>query len=179
MASSATETEVRQRLLPETETRDAENSQPSLAELPYSGKVFMARKKKPDSKYVIALEVLAVVGVIAFGLYCYYYFDNVHFHITHGYAYLGYAAAQHQVGQRYLHGAGVDKHTGKAMEWFRKAADQGHPHAAYNLAVGHLKGYETDLKPGESHRLIHHAAAKGMKEAHEVLNSICTRGHCV
>ena len=30
----------------------------------------------------------------------------------------------------------------------RKAADQGHPHAAYNLAVGHLRGYETDLKPG-------------------------------
>ena len=30
----------------------------------------------------------------------------------------------------------------------RKAADQGHPHASYNLAVGHLKGYKTDVKEG-------------------------------
>ena len=31
----------------------------------------------------------------------------------------------------------------------------------------------------ESHRLIHHAAAKGVKEAHDVLNTLCTKGHCV
>ena len=31
----------------------------------------------------------------------------------------------------------------------RKAADQGHPHSAYNVAVGHLQGIRTDLlKPG-------------------------------
>lgn len=30
----------------------------------------------------------------------------------------------------------------------RKAADQGHPHASYNLAIGHMKGYKTGLKPG-------------------------------
>ena len=30
----------------------------------------------------------------------------------------------------------------------RKAADQGHPHASYNLAIGHLKGYKSGLKPG-------------------------------
>ena len=27
----------------------------------------------------------------------------------------------------------------------RKAADQGHPHASYNLAVGHMKNIRTDL----------------------------------
>ena len=32
--------------------------------------------------------------------------------------------------------------------FYRKAADQGHPHASYNLAVGHLKGYKTDVKEG-------------------------------
>jgi len=37
-------------------------------------------------------------------------------------------------------GVGVEKHTGKAMEWFKKAAEQGHPHASYNLAIGQLKG---------------------------------------
>ena len=27
----------------------------------------------------------------------------------------------------------------------RKAADQGHPHASYNVALGHIKGIRTDL----------------------------------
>ena len=49
-------------------------------------------------------QVVVVVGTLSFAIYCYFYFDNVHFHITHGYAKLGYAPAQHQVGQRYLHG---------------------------------------------------------------------------
>ena len=31
---------------------------------------------------------------------------------------------------------------------FRKAADQGHAHASYNLAIGHLRGMNTGLKPG-------------------------------
>ena len=42
----------------------------------------------------------------------------------------------------------------QAMKYFRLAADQGHPHAAYNLAVGHLQGIETDVMPGEAHHLI-------------------------
>lgn len=33
--------------------------------------------------------------------------------------------------------------------------------------------------PRESHCLIHHAASKGVKEAHHVLNNVCTLGHCV
>ena len=31
------------------------------------------------------------------------------------------------------------------MEWFKKAAEQGHPHASYNLAVGHLKGIKAGI----------------------------------
>ena len=40
------------------------------------------------------------------------------------------------------------------MKWFRKAADQGHPHASYNLAIGHLTGLKTDVAQGEVHDLI-------------------------
>ena len=40
------------------------------------------------------------------------------------------------------------------MEWFREAANKGHPHASYNLAIGHLNGYKTDVQPGEIHDLI-------------------------
>lgn len=31
---------------------------------------------------------------------------------------------------------------------FRAAADQGHPEASFNLAVGHMHGSKTDLKKG-------------------------------
>ncbi|CAG5126520.1 unnamed protein product [Candidula unifasciata] len=168
--------ETRQRFI------DAESVRDRLCydaeSLPLKAKARLAHKARKDPLYVKVLEIAAVVFVAVGALYCWFYFDNVHFHITHAYAHLGYDVAQHQVGQRYLQGKGVEPHPEKAMEWFRKAADQGHPHAAYNLAIGHLKGYKTDLKPGESHQLITHAAANGVREAHEVLNSVCTKGGC-
>ncbi|XP_013389315.1 uncharacterized protein LOC106165232 [Lingula anatina] len=145
--------------------------------LPYGGKVYLARKKKPDPLHVRLFEGFIILLVFAFCLYAYYYFDNLHFHVIHGYAHLGYEHAQHLVGQRYLYGHGVEKHEGKAMEWFKKAADQGHPHASYNLAVGHLNGLHT-LPRGEAHRLVQHAAQKGVPEAHHVLSNICSKGGC-
>ena len=51
------------------------------------------------------------------------------------------------------------------MKWFKKAAEQGHAHSAYNLAIGHLNGLETDLEPGAAHQLIRHAANQGVKLA--------------
>ena len=32
------------------------------------------------------------------------------------------------------------------MEWFRLAAQQGHPKSSYNLAIGHLSGMKTNLE---------------------------------
>lgn len=43
---------------------------------------------------------------------------------------------------------GVEKDHAEAMRWFRKSADQGHAHSAYNLAVGHMQGLETDVQKG-------------------------------
>ncbi|KAK2192254.1 hypothetical protein NP493_36g06019 [Ridgeia piscesae] len=147
--------------------------------LPYGGKVYLARRKKPEPLWIRVTEAVVVIGTLSFALYCYFYFDNVHFHITHGYAKLGYAPAQHQVGQRYLHGAGVEKDHHIAMHWFKKAADQGHPHASYNVAVGHLQGIRTDLlEPGEAHRLIKHAAKNGVKQANQAMEEVCARGGC-
>ncbi|ELT97237.1 hypothetical protein CAPTEDRAFT_227108 [Capitella teleta] len=146
---------------------------------PYGGKVYLARQKKPDPWWVTTLEIITIIGVVAFCYYAYYYFDNMHFHVAHGYAHLGYSTAQHHVAQRYLYGKGIDQDEGVAMEWFKKASDQGHPHAAYNLAIGHIKGIRKDiLEPGEAHKLINHAATNGVKEAHRVLNGLCRRGGC-
>ena len=74
------------------------------------------------------LQALVIVATIAAAAYCYYYFDNVHFHITHGYAHLGYAAAQHQIGQRYLNGmceglfSVLEKHSGTLSETVKNVA---------------------------------------------------------
>ncbi len=62
-----------------------------------------------------------------------------------------------------------DKDEEEAMRWFRRAADAGHPEAAYNLAVGHLTGVRTDVRPGEIHELIRHAHDHGVEEASDVL----------
>ena len=46
---------------------------------------------------------------------------------------------------RYLHGAGTDQNHSMAAEYFKMAAEQGHPHAKFNLAVGHLKGTNQNI----------------------------------
>nr|XP_027232485.1 uncharacterized protein LOC113823951 [Penaeus vannamei] len=107
-----------------------------------------------------------------------YHTDHMHFHITKAYAHLGHLDAQATVGHKLLMGKGVEKNHTAAMEWFKKASDQGHPHAAYNLAVGHLQGYKIGLKPGDAHELIKKAAEKGVPEAIDVLDKVCSRGHC-
>ena len=116
--------------------------------LPYGGKVYLARKKKGDPWWCIGMQVFAIVFALGLAYYAWYHFEHLHFNVAHFYADLGYPHAQHVVAHKYLHGQGTGKHEAKAMEYFRKAADQGHPHAAYNLAVGYLQGMKTDIKPG-------------------------------
>jgi TPR repeat protein len=41
---------------------------------------------------------------------------------------------------RVVLGVGVPRNRTMTFHWFRKAADQRHPLAPYNLALGHLKG---------------------------------------
>ena len=77
--------------------------------------------------------------------YAYFHFEHMHVNVVHGYAHLGFDTAQHDLGNRYLHGVGVEKHPEKAMEWFKKAAEQGHPAASYNLALGQLKGLHSHI----------------------------------
>jgi len=48
--------------------------------------------------------VIAIVGAVSLACYAYYYFDNFHYHVTSGYAHLGYPEAQHVVGQKLLYG---------------------------------------------------------------------------
>ncbi|XP_071552800.1 uncharacterized protein [Panulirus ornatus] len=116
--------------------------------LPYGGKVYLARKKKPDSWLCILLQVMVIGGAVGVVYYAWYHADHFHYHVTKAYAHLGHSHAQATVGHKLLNGKGVEMNHTAAMEWFKKAADQGHPQAAYNVAIGHLQGHTTGLKPG-------------------------------
>lgn len=48
--------------------------------------------------------MFALISVFAFALYAFFYFEHLHYHIVNGYATLGFASAQHVMGQKYLHG---------------------------------------------------------------------------
>lgn len=133
------EDEILENLLANADSEDSDE------ELPLGGRIFLARKKKADSWACIAFQVFLVIAVFSLAYYAYYYFEHMHVSVIKAYANLGYDSAQHELANRYLHGSGVERHPEKAMEWFKKAADQGNPNAAYNLAVGHLKGYKTEI----------------------------------
>ncbi|XP_014680682.1 PREDICTED: secretory immunoglobulin A-binding protein EsiB-like [Priapulus caudatus] len=160
---------VRQRYKPLKEDWDPD--------LPYGGRVYLARRKKPDALWIQVLQVAVILSVVLMSYYSYYHFDKVHFHVTKMYAHLGTPQAQHLTGQRYLQGKGVEQSHADAVHWFRKAADQGHAHASYNLAVAHLKGH-TDLNTGEVRKLIEHASNNGIDEAGQVLREVCDKGGC-
>ncbi|GIY44771.1 hypothetical protein CEXT_343721 [Caerostris extrusa] len=85
---------------------------------------------------------------------------------------MGHAHAQHAMGHKYLNRAGVKRNHTAAFNWFRKAADQGHAHSAYNLAVGHMQGYDTDVKKRVTHDLIKYAVDKGVEEAHDIYHRV-------
>uniref|UniRef100_K7FQ98 Uncharacterized protein n=1 Tax=Pelodiscus sinensis TaxID=13735 RepID=K7FQ98_PELSI len=117
-------------------------------------------------------QLLAVIVPVLLLLYILLCYENFHFHVAHMYAHLGYPNAQHIVGQRYLQGAGVEKNEEMAMHWFREAAEQGHPHSSFNLAVGKLKNMTMSLEKGEVENLLSVAAGQGLQEAQELLELI-------
>ena len=48
--------------------------------------------------------------------------------------------AQHALGRLYEHGRGVQGNAQTAMQWYRRAADQGHADSEYRLAVAYAYG---------------------------------------
>ncbi|XP_077158185.1 uncharacterized protein LOC143819910 [Paroedura picta] len=132
------------------------------------------RGKKPSSEWS-KWELLAICGAVFILLYILLCYENFHFHVAHMYAHLGYPNAQHIVGQRYLKGAGVQKNEEKAMRWFSQAAERGHPHSSFNLAVGRLKNMTGGLEEGEVEKLLRRAASHGLQEAQNLLENIKNR----
>ena len=70
----------------------------------------------------------------------------------------GDAHAQFILGSRYALGEGVKKDLREAAQWWRKAADQGHPGAQYNLGLAHMLGDGVPVDSLASYPMFREAA---------------------
>ena len=74
--------------------------------------------------------------------------------------------AQNELGEALYAGKlGVTKDAAQAVKWFRKAADQNHPAAQYNLAVGYERGDGVAKYEVEAYKWYRLAAKQGDRKA--------------
>ncbi len=88
----------------------------------------------------------------------------------------GNANAQYRLGTMYLHGNGIKSNTDTALQWFEKAAQQGHVKAALDLGVE--LGF-SQQRWGEARPWLEKAAAQGSAEAMSLLGSLYRNGQGV
>ena len=72
----------------------------------------------------------------------------------------------------YYQGHGVDVNYKKAIEWFEKAAEQGHASAQYNLGVMYDLGQGVDKSGSSAMRWFAKAAAQDFEEAQAAIDDI-------
>jgi len=77
----------------------------------------------------------------------------------------GNTRAMYNVAMLYESGAGVERHPGNAMKWYRKAADAGVTEAMNRMGLLFERGDGTPADIGEALRWYRRAAAGGNKLA--------------
>ncbi|MFJ4292151.1 tetratricopeptide repeat protein [Cupriavidus sp. NPDC089707] len=78
--------------------------------------------------------------------------------------------AAYDLGLRLLRGDGVERNSYQALEWLRKAGDNGHMQAQLALGRIYLMGFEEmGSDPAEAEAWLTRAAAKGSKEAKDLI----------
>ena len=78
----------------------------------FDGREFLSKKKiEAEAEDRLLLTALSIgLALCLTALYaCYFHFDLFHYHVTSVYAGLGHPEAQHLLGDKLLHGKGVDK----------------------------------------------------------------------
>ncbi len=86
----------------------------------------------------------------------------------------GDAVSQFELSIRYLTGRGFKADTLKAAYWTKKAADQNHLLALYNLGIFQFNGWGTPWNPFESYKNFLRAAERNMADAQYVLAQFLT-----
>jgi len=91
---------------------------------------------------------------------------------------LGDAEAQYDLAYLYYKAdsdpsiQGVPQSDQKAAYWYRKAAQQGHGRAQYNMAVLHLQGHGVERDPIEAYAWLLLAQANGHQESQAVIDEL-------
>ena len=84
----------------------------------------------------------------------------------------GHAKSQNNLGNRYLHGEGVEKNYEEAVKWYKLAAEQGEMYAQYNLANRYYRGQGVQLDYQKAFELFKKSAEQGYDEA-QVMIGYC------
>nr|XP_032801120.1 secretory immunoglobulin A-binding protein EsiB-like [Petromyzon marinus] len=124
------------------------------------------------------LELLCLLLLFVIASCTLVYFDELHSRVHLAYSHLGYSSAQHALGQRYLQGLGLEKSSEEAHKWFRRAAEQGHPHASYRVAMERINTHVEHVIDTDAHKLLSHAASQGLPHAQRTLQELCQKGRC-
>jgi hypothetical protein len=78
---------------------------------------------------------------------------------------LSTAAAQSNLGAMYDKGEGVSQNYPKALNWYRKAADQGNSMAQYNIGFMYASGHGVQQDDVTAHFWFSLSAAQGDEDA--------------
>ena len=96
--------------------------------------------------------------------------DKLHGRFSFGWMSLaaqqGDLPAEHDVGNAYLNGIGVDRNYPKAFFWFSKAAEQGYPKAFNSVALCHEHGYGVEQDHKKAEEYYRKAIESGDLDAH-------------
>ena len=86
----------------------------------------------------------------------------------------GDAVSQFELSVRYLTGRGFKADTIKAAYWTKKAAEQNHLLARYNLGIFQFNGWGTEWNPFDAYRNFRFAAERNMPDAQYILAQFLT-----
>ena len=82
----------------------------------FDGRVFLSKMRTAAlilngnwDYFLIGVQVLGLFLCTIALYFCYFHFQLFHYHVTGVYARLGHADAQHLLGDKLLHGKGVEK----------------------------------------------------------------------
>jgi len=81
----------------------------------------------------------------------------------------GSADSMYEVGRLYDLGVGVKADKSESLNWYRKAADKGHPRAMFKLGEAYYRGLLVERDYGKAHQYFLGAAKGGVEEAREYL----------
>ncbi|MBE6528182.1 MAG: sel1 repeat family protein [Thermoplasmata archaeon] len=81
----------------------------------------------------------------------------------------GDITSQYKLGVAYEHGIGVNKDDFEAAMWYKKAAEQNHASAMYQLAIMYMEGRGTYMDIDETKRLLKRLKERGDRKASDLL----------